>query len=97
MLVLYRRQNPLLSATWRFGASPSTGNDDSLEENDDGVQATNVRGRIEGAYHDDPVIGTHAQAGGAQLDEAVNDGRTNQGPAMQPSSHRNEGNAWREI
>ena len=97
MLFFYRTRDPSLSALWSSGESSGTGDDNGVEANEEGAQATNVRGRIEEAYHDDPLSGTDEHDRGALLSEAANERRIDQGPVMQASRLHDGGNDWREV
>ena len=95
MMVVYRTRYPFLSRSWQArGSSNGTDDDDDLdglEANEEEVRARSIRGRIEGAYRDDPLT---------EGDRPVGDSEPN-GDAnhlvVQPSRLPNEGNEWREV
>ena len=97
MLLFYRNRDPFLDSRWTSGESASTVDEHGVEAAGEEVQATNVRGRIEGAYHDDPLPEIDERGRRVLLNEAANDRKDSQGPVMQPSSSHNEGNEWGEI
>ena len=97
MLLFYRSCDPFPNSRWTSGESAGTIDEHGVEANGEEVQATNVRGRIEGAYHDDPLPEIDERDHRTLLSEAANNGKDNQGRAMQPSSTHNQGNEWRDI
>ena len=97
MLLFYRSRDPFLHSRWTSGESASTAGEHGVEANEEEVQATNIRGRIEGPYHDDPPPKIDERGHRALLNEAASNRRDNQGPVMQPSSMNNEDNGWRET
>lgn len=97
MLLFYRSRDPFLHSRWTSSEPASTADEHGVAANEDEVQATNIRGRIEGAYHDDPPPKIDERGRRALLNEAAGNRVDNQGPVMQPSSINNENNEWREI
>ena len=96
MLLFYRSRDPFPHSRWTPGESASTADENGVEANGEEVQAPNVRGRIEGAYHDDPLPEIDERGRGALLNEAANDRKVNQGSVMHPSSTHDQGIEWRE-
>lgn len=94
MLLFYRSRDPFPNSRWTSSESASQADEHGVEANGEQVQATNVRGRIEGAYHDDPLPEIDERDRGDLLSEAANDRNDNQGRVMQPSSTHNQGNEW---
>ena len=97
MLLFYRNRDPVLHSRWTSGESTSTANEHGVEANEEEVQATNIRGRIEGPYRDDPLPKVDERGRRALLNEAASNRKDNQGPVMQPSSMNNKDNEWREL
>ncbi|KAL2057388.1 hypothetical protein ABVK25_002441 [Lepraria finkii] len=52
MIFVYRTRNPFLSHSWQAHGSSNGTDDDGLEANEEEVRERNIRGRIEGSYHD---------------------------------------------
>ena len=94
MLLFYRSRDPFLHYRWSSGEPASTAEEHGVEANEGEVQATNIRGRIEGAYHDDPPPKIDERGRRALLNEAASNRKDNQGPVMQPSSINNGNNEW---
>lgn len=96
MLVLYRTHSPFLSAAWTVDSSLVS------EEADDNVRGTDdrdrgsIRGRIEGAYYDEPQPEIEGQVPSSQPEERRSNGTEGRGFVVQPSRLQNEGNEWRE-
>ena len=91
MIFVYRTRNPFLSHSWQAHGSSNGTDDDGLEANEEEVRARNIRGRIEGAYHDEPSTET---------DRPVEDSESNRNAehlVVQPSRLHNEDNEWREA
>lgn len=93
MLVLYRTRNPFVFATWSARAAAASENGESESASDEG-HGNNIRGQIEGAYHDEP---DNVQLGNSQLEGRDNGQGNGQGPVMQPSRLHNDDNEWRET
>ena len=97
MLLFYRSHDPFLHSKWASGESARTADEHGAEANEEEVQATNIRGRIEGAYQDDPPAKVDERCRRTLLNEAASNRKDNQGPVMQPSSLDNGDNEWRGI
>lgn len=96
LMVIYRTRNPLLSSTWTPRPSLTSvereGNDLTGGDRD----SKNVRGRIEDAYHDDPLPEFEGRAATSQAEESGTNASDGHGMLVQPSRLQNEESRWRE-
>ncbi len=96
MLVVYRTGNPFVFSAWSAPTAVGSEIGDFDSTHDEG-HGDNIRGRIEGAYYDEPLPVGDVQLESSQLEDR-NAGQGNApGPVMQPSRLHNDDNEWRET
>lgn len=93
LFLLYRTRSSFFHSTRSQYATITTGDaeDGQVDGRNDHVDGG--RGRIEGAYRDDPEAGADDGSSG---DTARNATDNAHGPVVQPSGLRHEGNGWGE-
>lgn len=101
LLVLYRSRNPFFASALTARSSLASTEGENSDLGNDVGQSNKVRGRIEGAYRDEPL--TESKRDGeehlasSQPNERHDDGPNGRGLVMQPRGLQNEGNEWREA